>query len=275
MLLKDYGSIIIQGICDSDFPKFLTPHFRRERKKLIEKGYESNEIKDKLEKVISLIRISIENIYAKQKKSFEQFKEEDRIALINYPKGDVHLYNYPEPDISNISITRIEYPSGYKHDLRKRIFLDDVTKVETALCELFNNEIGTKAGVNDSDIILKHLHCLSGFWKGKKIITEDEYNRLIEYAEFTMKNDSIPKKIIPIQKGDSGLPKSFIQHTIYKLWQQLKQDKGHEQKLWVGFLKKVFQNEFKNNLEDYLLKKFCHYNKNYEQDIESITYKKT
>lgn len=127
-------------------------------------------------------------------------------------------------------------------------------------------------GIVDCDNILKkYLLCLSGCWQGKEIMTPVEYERLLEYAAHTIENGSIPKKIKPISAGYSRLPKLFYRQTIYRLWNELKNTKGHEQKIWIDFTTSVFKDQYlKSKLGP---KTFSRYTKNYDLDKENITYK--
>ena len=75
MLHLDYAKIIIKGLCNS--PNFLIGHLKREINKLINEGYEFDEIDYNINFVISLIKEQIEGIYEKEKIKFTQYKEID------------------------------------------------------------------------------------------------------------------------------------------------------------------------------------------------------
>lgn len=128
--------------------------------------------------------------------------------------------------------------------------------------------------ITPQTIAVSHLECLKGCWKGKKIMSDKEYDLLIKYATQTIENNEIPKRISAIKAGNSGLTKAFIQHTFYRLWLELKRDYEHEQKVWVEFLKVVFKDHFSKTSEQVLLKKFKDYANNYDQDRDLITYLK-
>lgn len=131
MLLKDYGLIIIRGLCNS--PKFLVSHFRREIKKLNDSGYENDEIENDFKEVIALFRNRIDNIYERNLDTFKKYSKEDK----DLPKEK--KYNYPKPDIEQISISEIQYPSGHKDiltGLTRTFKLSDLREVETALNEV-------------------------------------------------------------------------------------------------------------------------------------------
>lgn len=115
------------------------------------------------------------------------------------------------------------------------------------------------------------LKCLSGKWKNDIILTQDDYERLLEYTRYTFTNKKLPDEIVPITGISIQLPIQFVKHTYYLIWKEAKMQKDHTQELWIRFLKKVFPKHFKLSINSYQ-KKFAEYRKNYEQDLKSITY---
>jgi hypothetical protein len=128
MLLIDYGTIIINGLCNS--PLFLEDHFKREIKKLNDLGFGNAEIEYKLKAVIGICKGCINKIYDAD---FERYQ--------NYLKSDKELpkeqrYYYPEPDKNKISLSQVPYPSGRMHDLSnltRKFTLNDFEQVEVVL----------------------------------------------------------------------------------------------------------------------------------------------
>ncbi len=124
------------------------------------------------------------------------------------------------------------------------------------------------------DLITKHLHCLSGKWRGVQIMTNDEYERLIKYALYTFKNTKLPLKIEAIKKGQSKTPELFYRQTIYLFWKiELKGNKEHRQDLWIDFYKKIFA-PFCKNIKSEWSKNFSKSYKSYPADKNNIDYTK-
>lgn len=132
MLHLEYAKIIIKGLCNS--PNFLIGHLKREINKLINEGYEFDEIDYNINFVISLIKEQIEGIYEKEKIKFTQYKE------IDNKLPDSKKYFYPEPkSVEEISISKIVFPNGQELNLSqlKRTFkLKDFREVEDSLKEV-------------------------------------------------------------------------------------------------------------------------------------------
>lgn len=141
MLYQDYGSIVIKGLCNS--PKFLTGHFKREINKLVNDGYELSEIEYGLREILQLFKNRINELFNEELKAYQKFKAIDKTV----PKEN--RYNYPKPDIDNISVSRLKYPSGFLHDLSgltRRFTLADMELVNISLNEVFEKpKIETKA----------------------------------------------------------------------------------------------------------------------------------
>lgn len=90
-----------------------------------------------------------------------------------------------------------------------------------------------------SSIKNDYLLPLKGYWYGKKIMTDSEYSRMIDYAVTTFTSGKVPSKIKKIPLGNSSCPKKFYQHTVYRLYKAYKY-KGQKKTLWVDFLINVF-----------------------------------
>lgn len=137
--------------------------------------------------------------------------------------------------------------------------------------------LGDNTGSMEIDIndpINNILNCLSGYWMKSKIMTKEEFSRLVEYARYTIEYGKLPQKINPISKGNSGLSKLFYQHTIYRLWVHVGKPKGQKQLLWIKFVKKTFKDHYSNTAHD-ITKSFSRYGKGkvgYDMDKDLITY---
>lgn len=169
-----------------------------------------------------------------------------------------------------------EEEKGYKLSLH--VFVEDLNfnlKRTKNLIEICFNSFPPKNDIeDDKTIVEKHLECLSGDWRADKIMTDAEYKRLIEYANYTFEHNEIPKKIQPIQRGYSGLSKAFYQQTIYRLWKELNlANKSIKQPTWRIFTIKVFKDQYQNMHPDTIAAKFKEYKGSYQNDKRLITYK--
>lgn len=99
-------------------------------------------------------------------------------------------------------------------------------------------------------------HCFQYFNK-RKVMSDDEFERLTEYVDFMIEKESIPPKVIPINK--TALPTGYITYIFYLIHEKLY---GRNRKLYfIEFLHTVFK-QYQN----------INFDKN--EPEESTTYKK-
>lgn len=254
----------------------------------------NNTLKEKVEIVNILTEmeneISIESYVDRKTKHYEDFCK--RIKLFEY--GFFAALNEPEKTVREILydleggnllehfkyleltqeqkiIKGIEYIIVGGNIVKVIDFLQR-QKGETLYSYIKNLKTVTEDNNVNNDPVLKHIFSLSGKWGGRKIMTEEEYKRLVEYTNATLTNGKLPAKVKPISKGYSLLPKLFYQHTFYRLWLENKTSEFNQpQKLWIEFVTKVFADFYRDTEHD-LSKSFARYNGNYDADKARITH---
>lgn len=151
MLLVDYGTIIIRGLCNS--PRFLENHFKREIKILNEKGYENDEIHYKFGEVLRLCKESITQRFDKENLRYKEYLDADK----KLPKEE--RYFYQKPELNEISLLEIRFPSGRNTDLStltRKFTINDFEQVEAALERVINSKKGEKK-TEQNAIVLKPI----------------------------------------------------------------------------------------------------------------------
>ena len=240
----------------------LAVEMKKNRKKQAEKNQEAENKKKK----------DFENLVDNDNYSptLEDFKEG---ALIEKKNCDTNEY------LKHLRAEKLRYANYSKYCLH----YDDSNKYEIlkSIVEFISEEITNDLKIeakptavdenSEPDLITKHLYCLSGKWRNTKIMSADEYKRLIEYAKYTIENNGLPQSIKSIELGNSNLNELFYRKTIHILWKNLKTKTTHSQALWIDFYKKVFKSLTKNITHDFS-RSFAKYNKDYEADKNSITF---
>ena len=79
------------------------------------------------------------------------------------------------------------------------------------------------------------LHCFE-YFNQKKVMSDDEFKRLIEYVDYMIEKENIPSQIVPINK--TALPTGYITYIFYLIHEKLY---GRNRRLYfIEFLHKVF-----------------------------------
>lgn len=151
MLERDYGQIIITGLCNS--PDHLLHHYyKREIENLKERRYSEEEIEYNLRHVLGMMKDSIRKSYERSLKSFEEYKKADETL----PKEK--RYHYPKPDITQTPIFQFVFPRS-KHLLifpdGRNFLLKDFQTVEDALSKVFSSpDTGIQAEKDEPKTLL-------------------------------------------------------------------------------------------------------------------------
>ncbi|MFZ4058949.1 MAG: hypothetical protein ACOYKE_12470 [Ferruginibacter sp.] len=218
--------------------------------------------------------ISVDTLYGR---NAEQYVKDIHLNYFHLKhttslEGWFFVKNYYPTTISHDEIKKYGYYSGIVSRVDALVKKHVKIFAEFDKCE--HNQIQDENVNTDSKSIAEtHLECLSGYWKGRKIMSDNEYKRLIDYANYTIEHNEIPKNIKPIQKGFSGLSKAFYQHSIYRVWKNLNlADKSVIQITWINFATNVFKDQYRNVDTNTLTKKFSEYKGGYQQDKALITY---
>lgn len=183
MLLNDYGNILTDALCNSH-QDFYTDYLAREFKKLNKEGYSNREIKHNTTQVIEIIRTRIRQLYKNNLATYRKYKE------ANKGLAKENQYNYPKPNINNIPILRIHFPSGITLNLQglsKRFYLKDITKIEKSINELLDTPPDTKV-IMDLKFPVKSYSLLHVYWSkydNTKRITDTNKLKLSETYNFS------------------------------------------------------------------------------------------
>ena len=193
MLLKDYGKIIIIGLCNS--PNHLKEHFEREVLKLSEKHYGRKEVEDNLRQVLEMHKARIKEIYEKDMTRYKEYSEQDK-ALHPHEK-----YSYPCPELNEISLTHLDFPSAGSNvfpDGRKYTIVD-FANVEAALNEVFSlqhTETKTEQEIKN-DFTLSTIE--DWLFEFKEKMNEADYQNLVSALIQYFETGIFPKLSKPIQ----------------------------------------------------------------------------
>lgn len=90
--------------------------------------------------------------------------------------------------------------------------------------------------------ILAHL---SGRFNGERIISKEDYKRLIKYTTFLIEHKKLPNDIVPI-KPIAEFPKEHIRYSYYRIYQGLYGSKPDRDQ-FIDFLYAVFPSRFNEN----------------------------
>lgn len=101
----------------------------------------------------------------------------------------------------------------------------------------------------------------------RKIMSDAEYNRLIEYLFHLIEHDKLPPTYAPIQK--IGLSANHIKYTFYKIHSACF-GTTEIKSVWIDFLEKIFK-QFENQSWQTIKTKFSVPPPKYEKDMEAMT----
>jgi len=118
------------------------------------------------------------------------------------------------------------------------------------------------------DMILKHLKPLKGKYRYENILSDSDFSMLTSNIHYLIEKNKLPKPILKIRHG-SSISMDFIRKTIYNLHREIYGRRIN--KLWIELLKAQFSG-FDNTEMDTLQKTFSIYKKDYNKDLELITY---
>ncbi len=111
---------------------------------------------------------------------------------------------------------------------------------------------------------LKHF---SGFNLQKnKIMSDSDFNRLLEYTFYLIEHDKLPPNIVSIPK--IGLPAAHIRYTYYLMHKSFFDTKEIKSN-WIDFLQKVFY-QFRNQEWQTIKTKFSSKPSKYDNDISQM-----
>lgn len=114
---------------------------------------------------------------------------------------------------------------------------------------------------------LEHLKFMSGMNQQQiKIMSDDEFKRMMNYTYSFLETSKLPKGITPIPH--TNISTEHIRYTYYIIHKQLF-GKRRNKAEWVTFLHKVFK-QFSNTSEQTTNTKFSVAPKSYHQDLESF-----
>lgn len=214
MLLKDYGKILVRGLCNSH-PDLYTDFFNRQFKALNKEDYSNKEIKHKISAVFDIIKSRIKEIYESELKAYNRYKAADKGLPVN------KRYNYPKPNINEIPILFIKYPSGHKDDLSglsKKFYLHDIEILQKAAFEILDNTTTTEKSTKPSKLtILLKLY----FEKGQKSLTKPQVEKVA--AENNISKTGLVNKWIQLKadyythNGNVNNIKEFVKSYKYLL----------------------------------------------------------
>lgn len=203
--------------------------------------------------------------YSQEVKAFESLKP--RLTEINPTEPALIC-----PTSENCLLQLASFSNGkFSGTLNEAAILHIKTELLTAAAQYNPKKPSSETSAHQ--LVIEYLHYFMGYWKGEKIMTNAEYRRLIEYALFTVINGRPPEKMIPIEKGNSGLRKVFYQQSVYRMWLELKIKYMHPQSIWADFLTRLFEDRYVNSHSD-MSRSFSNYPGNYEVDAFEISFEK-
>jgi len=114
---------------------------------------------------------------------------------------------------------------------------------------------------------LEHLAFMNGYnIKNEKIMTDADYNRMMEYTNYLIEKGKLPAGIKKIPQ--TGFASNAIRYTYYKIHEFLYGTQSIRQE-WIDFLHAVFQ-QFKNTLPSTTRAKFSEKPKAYDADLKQM-----
>lgn len=114
---------------------------------------------------------------------------------------------------------------------------------------------------------LEHLVFMSGYnIKNEKIMTDADYNRMIEYTYYLIEKGKVPTGIKKIPQ--TGFAAIGIRYTYYKIHEYLYGTQSIKQE-WISFLHAVFQ-QFKDTQPSTTKAKFSSKPKSYDADLKQM-----
>lgn len=117
----------------------------------------------------------------------------------------------------------------------------DTSNKSAALPSLFNESytLTQQSSNNHMAFIESKLHPLSGLWiTGGKIMTDEEYERMVSYVNQTFEKLALPPTIYPI--ACDYVEKWFLMHTIYLVFKKTTEQKKTKAELWAQLLRSLF-----------------------------------
>lgn len=179
---------------------------------------------------------------------------------------DPNLYINNCEDRTRWTLDKIVY--GTLQACRKAIVLKAQKKSKSA-----NTDIETKTNTNEIyEITNDHLcHFAGNDFDGNRIMSDEDYQRMIGYTVQLIENRTVPLNILPIHiPKRAGLKSDFIINSFHRLLSHFYP--GERPDSWCEFIRLLFT-KLKNNeastikakLTNY--KPICHNSKSFEDDL--------
>lgn len=130
-----------------------------------------------------------------------------------------------------------------------------------------SDEVQLKSDDN-TNIILSNLRHLKGKWKSEKIMSDADFKAMVLNIQYLIENKKLPENIQMI-KINSDISMDLIRKSFHKLYKS--SNTSIKPILWVKLIHASFA-KFNNTAEATTVKLFSKYNKNFNNDIASITY---
>lgn len=111
---------------------------------------------------------------------------------------------------------------------------------------------------------LKHFR---GYWKKKKIMTDDEFVRMLKYTWQLIETRTVPIINNPI--GVINITKGHLTQTFYRIHQEVI-GRGGPKELFVEFMISLFPKTFEKSTKKTNLTKFSQCPDGYDTDVETI-----
>lgn len=213
----------------------------------------------------------------KYKKQLEEFSYGyERMEIIDDLNNSFRLPSVDDNQINSLLKYSI-YRRIYKwFELQKSIYKEHLTETfPTTLSDIIVHETNStplpkhnKADISShKSIARKHLHFLSGYnIQDEKIMTDNDYNKLLKYVDHLIENDELPDNITKIP--NTGVSNGMIRYTFYLIHKELYTTISIKT-AWIDFLMAVF---FQFDSTSYITTKtkFSTKPSNYNHDMKNM-----
>lgn len=210
----------------------------------------------------------------------------DRVDYTNRKYHDVIYYlrikaNYYEKhslpsyyiDIRNICITH-NYLKPYLEDKLLEVQQKQLSSNLNQKSILFSKEadkIEQERKKENLEFALSEIGFMKGkAVDGKRIMSEQSFNKLLLYVTELVNNEKLPSNIEPIPK--TNLSQMMIRYTFYKIHKELYTTKSIRE-YFIEFLHTVFFKQFENTTKTTTGKKFSKKPNMYDNDMQIMTRK--
>ncbi len=140
------------------------------------------------------------------------------------------------------------------------------------LCKIEKKHEDTNSELKHTDPlmenVIRHLKPLNGIWRGDIIMSDSDFDMLVENTKYLLENKKLPASIKPIRA--SSLPSQFIRKTFALLSQDIYTKKRNP--LLYEFIKRSFS-QFKEVTISTIAKNFTTYSGQYDNDLKLIKMK--